>query len=158
MGFGRVLGGFWEVKNLDFHIFFDVVSMLNFERCFESKNLRKKCQKTKVWRLVGPGRRNVRGAGERKREGFRSLLGQNSGKKYFLCKHFRCSDRRKPLPSRFSTLVPGGAADLSAARDPPGQPSFGCGLRAGAWGQFSNWGRTVKVKVWSKKCHSKNNF
>ena len=23
---GRVLGGFWEAKNLDFHVFFDVFS------------------------------------------------------------------------------------------------------------------------------------
>ena len=114
MDFWRVLGRFWEAKILYFPTFFDVVWMLNFERCFESKNLRKKCQKTKVWRLVGPGRRNVRGAGERKREGFRSLLGQNSGKKYFLGKHFRCSDRRKPLPFESSTLVPGGAADRFA--------------------------------------------
>ena len=67
-----------------------------------------------VSRYLGPGRQNVQGAGERKREGFRSLLGQNSGKKYFLCKHFRCSDRRKPLPFEFSTLVPGGAAERCA--------------------------------------------
>ena len=83
MDFGRVLGGFWEVKNLDFRTFFDVVSMLNFERCFESKNLRKKRQTDAGVTHFGPARRNVRGAGERKREGFRSLLGQNSGKNIF---------------------------------------------------------------------------
>ena len=53
MDFGRVLGGFWEVKNLDFRTFFDVVSMLNFERCFESKNLRKKCQTMKFDAILG---------------------------------------------------------------------------------------------------------
>ena len=83
-----VLGGFWEAKILYFPIFFNVFLKLNFERCFESKNLRKKRQTdagvtsfTPSCHL-GPARRNVRGAGERKREGFRSLLGQNSGKKY----------------------------------------------------------------------------
>ena len=94
MDFGRVLGGFWEVKNLDFRTFFDVVSMLNFERCFESNNLRKKMPNHEVSRYLGPARRNVRGAGERKREGFRSLLGQNSGKN-ILGKHFRCNEDRK---------------------------------------------------------------
>ena len=75
-----------------------------------------------VSRHLGPGRRNVRGAGERKREGFRSLLGQNSGKKYFLGKHFRCSDRRKPLLCKFSTLVPGGAADKATSALGAGRP------------------------------------
>ena len=83
MDFGRVLGGFWEVKNLDFRTFFDVVLKLNFERCFESKNLRKQMPNHEVSTHLGPARRNVRGAGERKREGFRSLLGQNSGKNIF---------------------------------------------------------------------------
>ena len=122
MDFGRVLGGFWELKNLDFRTFFDVVLKLNFERCFESKNLRKKCQTMKFATHLGPARRNVRGAGERKREGFRSLLGQNSGKKYFLGKHFRCSDRRKPLLCEFSTLVPGGAADTASSALRAGRP------------------------------------
>ena len=73
MDFGRVLG----VKNRDFRIFFDVFLKLKFERCFESKNLRKKMPNHEVSLLVGPARRNVRGAGERKREGFRSFLGKN---------------------------------------------------------------------------------
>ena len=30
-GFGRVLGGFWEAKILDFRTFFDVFSMINFK-------------------------------------------------------------------------------------------------------------------------------
>ena len=53
MDFGRVLGGFWEAKILYFPTFFDVVSMLNFERCFESKNLRKKCQTMKFDAILG---------------------------------------------------------------------------------------------------------
>ena len=88
MDFGRVLGRFGEAKILYFPTFFDVVSMLKFERRFDSKNLRKKRQTDAGVSHLGPARRNVRGAGERKREGFRSLLGQNSGKKYFLGKHF----------------------------------------------------------------------
>ena len=63
---------------------------------------------------LGPGRRNVRGAGERKREGFRSLLGQNSGKN-ILGKHLRCKKIEKELDGILSsTLVPGGAADRFA--------------------------------------------
>ena len=83
MDFGRVWGRFWKAKNYDFRIFFDVVSMLKFERRFDSKNLRKKRQTDAGVTHFGPARRNVRGAGERKREGFRSLLGQNSGKNIF---------------------------------------------------------------------------
>ena len=116
------MGGFGEAKILYFPTFFVVFLKLKFERCFESKNLRKKRQTDAGVTHFGPGRRNVRGAGERKREGFRSLLGQNSGKKYFLCKHFRCSDRRKPLPFESSTLVPGGAAERRAQS--AGRPSF----------------------------------
>ena len=72
----------------------------------------KKIPNHEVSRHLGPGRRNVWGAGERKREGFRGLLGQNSGKN-ILGKHFRCNeDRKSPLPFEFSTLVPGGAAEL----------------------------------------------
>ena len=83
MDFGRVLGGFWEVKNLDFRIFFDVVSMLKLEGVLRTQKLRKKMPNHEVSTHLGPARRNVRGAGERKREGFRSLLGQNSGKNIF---------------------------------------------------------------------------
>ena len=78
-GFGRILGG----QKPDFRIFFNVFLKLKFERCLESKNLRKKRQTDAGVTHFGPGRRNVRGAGERKREGFRSLLGQNSGKNIF---------------------------------------------------------------------------
>ena len=93
MDFGRVWGGFWEVKNLDFRIFFDVVSMLKLEGVLKRQRSQKKIVQVINDTHLGPARRNVRGAGERKREGFRSLLGQNSGKKYFLGIHFRCSDR-----------------------------------------------------------------
>ena len=72
-----------------------------------------------VSRHLGPGRRNVRGAGERKREGFRSLLGQNSGKN-ILGKHFRCKKIEKELdPSHSARSSPVGRR--SAARDPPGR-------------------------------------
>ena len=109
MDFGRVWGGIWEVKNLDFRTFFDVFLKLKFERCFDSKNLRKKRQIRENAGHLGPGRRNVRGAGERKREGFRSLLGQNSGKKYILGKHFRCKKIEKELdPSRSARSSPVG--------------------------------------------------
>ena len=97
MDFGRVWGGCWEAKILYFPIFFNVFLKLKFERCFESKRLRKKMPNHEVSTHLGPARRNVRGAGERKREGFRSLLGQNSGKKYFLGKHFRCKKIEKEL-------------------------------------------------------------
>ena len=117
MDFGRVLGGFWEVKNLDFRTFFDVFLKLKFERCFESKNLRKKRQTDAGVTHFGPGRRNVRGAGERKREGFRSLLGQNSGKN-ILGKHFRCKKIEKELdPSSLARSSPVGRRN--APRIPP---------------------------------------
>ena len=96
MHFGRVWGRFWEVKNFDFRTFSVVFLKLNFERYFESKNLRKEMPNREVSTHLGPARRNVRGAGERKREGFRSLLGQNSGKN-ILGKHFRCKKIEKEL-------------------------------------------------------------
>ena len=118
MDFGRVLGGFWEAKILYFPIFFDVFLKLKFERCFESKNLRKKRQTDAGVTHFGPARRNVRGAGERKREGFRSLLGQNSGKN-ILGKHFRCNeDRRSNLIEHPARSSPVGRR--IASRMPPG--------------------------------------
>ena len=83
-------------QNPLFSNFFRCFLELKFERCFESKNLRKKRQTDAGVTHFGPGRRNVRGAGERKREGFRSLLGQNSGKN-ILGKHFRCKKIEKEL-------------------------------------------------------------
>ena len=116
MDFWRVLGWFWEAKILYFPTFFDVFLKLKFERCFESKNLRKKRQTDAGVTHFGPGRRNVRGAGERKREGFRSLLGQNSGKKYFLGKHFRCKKIEKELdPSRSARSSPVGRRRAQSA-------------------------------------------
>ena len=105
MDFGRVWEGFWEVKNLDFRIFFDVVSMLKLEGVLKRQRSQKKIVQVINDTHLGPARRNVRGAGERKRKGFRSLLGQNSGKKYFLCKHFRCSDRRSNLLRAYVLVV-----------------------------------------------------
>ena len=101
--------------------------MLKFERRFEIKNLRKKRQTDAGVTHFGPARRNVRGAGERKREGFRSLLGQNSGKN-ILGKHFRATKIESPLPFESSTLVPGGAADRSAHSAGPGKK-----WRLGIW-------------------------
>ena len=118
INFGWILEGFWEdfgrSKTLIFAFFFDVVSMLKLEGVLKRQRSQKKIVQVINDTHLGPARRNVRGAGERKREGFRSLLGQNSGKKYFLGKHFRCSDRRKQLDCEFSTLVPGGAAERRA--------------------------------------------
>ena len=39
MDFGRVLGGFWEAKILDFRTFFDVFSMSFFERGSEGEKI-----------------------------------------------------------------------------------------------------------------------
>ena len=44
-GFGRVLGGFWEAKILDFRTFFAVFSMQNFECNLEGQKKRKKRKK-----------------------------------------------------------------------------------------------------------------
>ena len=69
MDFGRVWGGFWEVKNFDFSIFFDVVSMLKLEGVLKGRRSQKKIVQVINHTHLGPARRNVRGAGERKREG-----------------------------------------------------------------------------------------
>ena len=104
MDFGRILGGFWEVKIIYFPAFFDVFLKLRFERRFESKNLRKNMSNHEVSLLVGPARRNVRGAGERKREGFRSFLGQNF-RKNILGKHFRCKKIEKDKRRAYALVV-----------------------------------------------------
>ena len=39
MDFGRVLGGVWEAKIIDFRTFFDVFSMLFFERISEEQKI-----------------------------------------------------------------------------------------------------------------------
>ena len=39
--FGRVLGGFWEAKILDFRTFFAVFSMQNFECNLEGQKIEK---------------------------------------------------------------------------------------------------------------------
>ena len=97
MDFGRVLGGFWEAKILYFLIFFNVILKLKFEGRFEGTNLRKKRQTRENDTHLGLGRRNARGAGERKREGFRSFLGQNF-RKNILGKHFEARrERRTPF-------------------------------------------------------------
>ena len=45
MGFGEVLGGFWEAKILDFRTFFVMFSMLNFECNLERQKIEKKGSK-----------------------------------------------------------------------------------------------------------------
>ena len=70
---GWIFEGFWDgfgrPKSFIFQLFSVFFFKLKFERCFESKNLRKKHQTDAGVTHFGPGRRNVRGAGERKREG-----------------------------------------------------------------------------------------
>ena len=57
MDFGRVLGGVWEAKILDFRTFFDVFSMSFFKRASEGEKIEKKCEKTKLFRILASGLR-----------------------------------------------------------------------------------------------------
>ena len=56
-GFGRVLGGVWEAKILDFRFFFVIFSMQNLECNLEGQKIEKKGHKTSDCRLLGQGRR-----------------------------------------------------------------------------------------------------
>ena len=57
MGFGRVLGGVWEAKIVDFRTFFDIFSMQNLECNLEGQKIEKKGHKTSDCRLLAQGRR-----------------------------------------------------------------------------------------------------
>ena len=53
--FGRVLGGVWEAKILDFRTFFDGFSMSFFKRASEGEKIEKKCEKKQTFPLFGVG-------------------------------------------------------------------------------------------------------
>ena len=104
---------------------------------------------------LGPGRRNVRGAGERKREGFRSLLGQNSGKN-ILGKHFRCSeDRRRTRLSVQHARPRWGGGSLCACRRAMMEGRVAKGMttmwKRQAFSVYSFSWRYLKVKVGRSK-------
>ena len=63
--FGRVLGGFWEAKNLDFRTFFVIFSKQILDDVLEGQKIEKKTVKTKNTAIFRPAGRNVRGPGER---------------------------------------------------------------------------------------------
>ena len=64
MDFGRVLGGFWEAKILDFRIFFAIFSMQIFECKLEGQKIEKKGFKIIwIW-FLRPIPRSVRAWGE----------------------------------------------------------------------------------------------
>ena len=86
MDFGRVLGRFWEAKIIYFPTFFNVFLKLKFERCFESKNLRKKRQTdagvtslTPSW--AGPA--ECAGCWGEKKRGVQKLAGTEFWKKIY---------------------------------------------------------------------------
>ena len=55
--FGRVWGGFWETKILDFRIFVDVFSKSFLKRVPEGDKVDQKCEKTKLFRFLVVGLR-----------------------------------------------------------------------------------------------------
>ena len=73
MDFGRVLGRFWETKILDFRIFFDVFSMSFFKRGSEGEKIEKKCEKTKLFRILASGLRWSPASWGKERIGERTL-------------------------------------------------------------------------------------
>ena len=71
--FEWVLGGFWEVKIVDFRIFFDVFSMSFFKRGSEGEKIDQKCEKTKLFRFLASGLRWSPGSWGKERIGERTL-------------------------------------------------------------------------------------
>ena len=70
----RILGGFWEAKNLDFRILFDDFSKQILEDVLEGQKIEKTTVKTKKTAILGrPGGMCV--ARGRDREGVRRDLG-----------------------------------------------------------------------------------
>ena len=68
MDFGRVLGGVWEAKTLDFRTFFDVFSMQNLDCNLEGQKIEKKSHQVPFFRFLAQGRRWSPGSwGEKKR-------------------------------------------------------------------------------------------
>ena len=74
MDFGRVLGGGWEAKILDFHIFFDILSKHFFNNFWKGPKIEKMSPTRPKLHHVGHGLRNERPLGERKREGGQCLV------------------------------------------------------------------------------------
>ena len=68
-----VLIGFWEAKNLDFRLFFDIFSKQKSKCVLEAKKIEKKRPTRDRGRIFGSARRNARPPGERKREGSEAL-------------------------------------------------------------------------------------
>ena len=60
-----VLGGFWELKNIDFRTFFDLFCMQNLNEFSEGEKIEKKAVRRRSAGDFGPARRNVRSPGER---------------------------------------------------------------------------------------------
>ena len=109
----RILGSKTVIFEF-FLCFFDV----KLEGVLRTQETRKKVPNHRVSTLVGPARRNARGAGERKRKGFRSFLGQNF-RKNILGKHFEARrERRTPFCSRMQHARPrwGGGAQSAICR------------------------------------------
>ena len=52
--FGRVLGRFWEPKNLDFRIFFDDFSKHFSKWISDGEKVGQKIEKCKLFRFLGP--------------------------------------------------------------------------------------------------------
>ena len=71
--FGRVLGGVWEAKILDFRTFFDVFSISFFKRGSEGEKIDQKCEKTKLFRFLASGLRWSPGSWGKERIGERTL-------------------------------------------------------------------------------------
>ena len=73
MHFEWILGGFWEAKIINFRIFSRVFWKQISNKVLEGKKIEKNSLTGKVFGNFGSGLRNARPAGERKREGSRSL-------------------------------------------------------------------------------------
>ena len=63
--FGRILGGFWETKNLNFRTFFVIFSKQILEDVLEGEKIEKKVVRRRSAGDFGSARRNVRSPGER---------------------------------------------------------------------------------------------
>ena len=71
--FWKVLEGVWEAKILDFRTFFDVFSMSFFNRDSEGEKIGQKCEKNKLFRFLASGLRWSPGSWGKERIGERTL-------------------------------------------------------------------------------------
>ena len=69
LDFGKDLGGFWESKIINFRTFSHVFWKQISNNVLEAKKIEKNGSKTTMGHHLGWDLRNVRPAGERKREG-----------------------------------------------------------------------------------------